>query len=138
NLNTGPGTEERISLDPAAEPGHWFVVDLAIARSHARPILGPLPAALIGSIPRTDVLAALTDSLDWHSEHEGSSANAVLNACRAWRYALTGAWSTKTAAAEWALERGADRGLIDGAVELRAGAGAELDGRAANRLLAQV
>src|SRR5438045_2203230 len=82
---------------------------------------GRLAAALIGPTPRSDILAALGDSLDWHAAHEGASPNAILNACRAWRYALTGAWSTKEEAADWALRRGAERGPIEAAVAARAG-----------------
>jgi hypothetical protein len=31
NLNTGEGLPDHVGLDPAAEPRHWFVVDLAVA-----------------------------------------------------------------------------------------------------------
>src|SRR5665213_3737027 len=31
NLNTGEGQPDHVGLDPAAEPRHWFVVDLAVA-----------------------------------------------------------------------------------------------------------
>ena len=34
NLNAGPRMPSHVSFDPAAEPAHWFVLDLAILRAH--------------------------------------------------------------------------------------------------------
>jgi hypothetical protein len=36
NLNVGPRMPYRLSLDPATEPAHWFLLDLAILRDHGR------------------------------------------------------------------------------------------------------
>jgi Aminoglycoside adenylyltransferase, C-terminal domain len=127
NLNTGPAIEERATFDPGDEPGHWFVIDLSIARERARALVGPPPARLIGPIARADVLAALGDSLDWHDRNEGASANAVLGACRAWRYAVEGGWSSKEEAGRWALGRAGDPAAIEQALALRAGAEGALD-----------
>jgi predicted nucleotidyltransferase len=138
NLNTGPGIDEHYSFDPAAEPGHWFVIDLDIARAHARPLVGPPPAELIGPIARAYVLAALTQSIEWHRQHEGPSTNAILNACRGWRFAAEGRWSSKSEAATWAVGRGADAALIAEALALREGYRGHLDEAAAHALLAQV
>jgi hypothetical protein len=108
DLNTGEGLH-RVSFDPDSETGrHWFLLDLAAARKHGRALLGPRPEEIIGEIPRAWLLEALVESLDWHDAHEPESENARLNACRAWRYALEGAWSSKPAAAAWARERGGD------------------------------
>ena len=46
NLNTGPGMEHHEGYDPAAEPRFWFVLDLEIAREHAKPLVGPHPREL--------------------------------------------------------------------------------------------
>ena len=40
-----------VSFDPADEPAHWFVLDLAILRAHGRTLTGPPPAELVGPIP---------------------------------------------------------------------------------------
>jgi hypothetical protein len=138
NLNTGADIDDHVSFDPREEPSHWFIIDLAIARNHARSLVGPPPQQVIGRTARAHVLAALAESLRWHEEHESTDANGVFNACRAWRYAVEGIWSPKGEAARWALEQGADRALIGRALALREGARGELDGTAVRALLARV
>jgi len=138
NLNTGPAIEEHITFDPGDEPSHWFVIDLSIAREGAQALAGPPPERLIGPVARADVLAALTDSLDWHDRNEGASANAVLGACRAWRYAVEGSWSSKDEAGRWALGRARDREPIERALALRAGVPGGLDAAAVEALVVEV
>ncbi|MDX6656368.1 MAG: hypothetical protein QOH62_1161 [Solirubrobacteraceae bacterium] len=138
NLNTGAGVGEHVSSDPGAEPAHWFLLDVSAARLHGRAISGPAPQALIGAVPAADVHAALIESLRWHREHEATSANAVLNACRSWRYAAEGTWSSKPEAGRWALEHGADDVLVRRALASHAGASGQLDARAVATFLADV
>jgi hypothetical protein len=127
NLNTGSEMPDHVSFDPGAEPSHWFLLDVAAARLHGRAIAGPPPQALIGPVPEADLRAALMASLQWHREHEATSANAVLNACRTWRYAVEGTWSSKPEAGRWALDHGADAVLVREAFALHAGASGALD-----------
>jgi hypothetical protein len=138
NLNTGPAIQERITFEPGDEPSHWFVIDISIAREWARALVGPPPERLIGPAARADVLAALADSLDWHDRNEGASANAVLGACRAWRYAVEGSWSPKDEAGRWALGRTGDRTPIERALALRAGGTGGLEPAAVEALVAEV
>ena len=42
NLNVGPRMPLHMSTDAAAEPAHWFVIDLAILREHGLALHGPL------------------------------------------------------------------------------------------------
>ena len=63
------------------------------------------------------------------------SANNVLNACRAWRYAEEGVWSTKGASATWARERFTVPSLIEAALAKRHGTpGPDLDPEAVRAL----
>jgi Aminoglycoside adenylyltransferase, C-terminal domain len=126
NLNTGAGGSDQVGLDPAAEAVHWFVVDRSIARARGRALFGPPPRDVLAPVPRGEVLAALRDSLDWHAAHEPASPDSVLNACRAWRWARTGRWTSKRAAAEWAHGRMSDPAAIDAGLSARA-AGEPLD-----------
>ena len=123
NLNTGAGSEDHAGFDPADEPGHWFLLDLAMARERSLPLLGPPATELVPEPPREWLLDALVESIDWHLASEPASADAVLNACRAWRYAAEGTWSSKGEAAHWAREHRGAGDLIDRALAARREAG---------------
>jgi hypothetical protein len=51
NLNTGPRMQQRVSFDPSIEPPHWFILDVAIARQRAIPLVGPLAPEVFTPIP---------------------------------------------------------------------------------------
>lgn len=121
NLNTGPGMGHRFTVRPEDESPHWFVIDLDIARQHGVRLAGPPANELLAPQDTRWVLDAIRTSLAWHSREEPASANNVLNACRAWRYAEEGVWCTKKAAAEWARERLEEPSLIDAALATRRG-----------------
>lgn len=118
NLNTGPRMDHHAGYDPDAEPRFWFVLDVAIAREHARPLIGAPPADLYAPPPRRLVLTALRESLAWFREHDASAA--VLAACRAWAWTTEGRWLSKADAAAWAAARLADPAPIDKALAHRA------------------
>ena len=121
NLNVGPGMPYRLSLDPADEPAHWFLLDLAILRDHGRALTGPPPARLVGPIPRRWQLEAVRDSLAWHRANEPALEQSVLNAGRGWRYAEEAVWSSKADAAAWALARTDDPATVETALAVRNG-----------------
>jgi Domain of unknown function (DUF4111) len=121
NLNVGPRMPYHLSLDPASEPAHWFVLDLAILRDHGRPLAGPPARDLVGPIPRRRLLEALRDSLAWHGAHEPALQQAVLNACRGWRFTEEGIWSSKDDAGAWALDRSDDPATVSAALAVRHG-----------------
>lgn len=116
NLNTNPHS---VSIDPASEPAHWFVLDVAMARERAVPLFGPPAHELLAPVPLERIHHALEQSLGWHDEHDAGRPNQALNACRAWLFAETGRWASKTTAAHWARERLDDPSLIDAALAER-------------------
>ena len=123
NLNTGREMTFRadFEFDPAVGR-HWFAIDRAILRQHALPIVGPQPGDVFGEIPREALLPFVAESLRWHESGEALGDDAVLNACRALRYARTGSWTSKPEAGRWALENGVgDAATIEAAFEARAG-----------------
>ncbi|KAJ5100528.1 hypothetical protein N7456_006580 [Penicillium angulare] len=84
NLNTGHHQPDHISLDPANESSHWFLLDIAMGRKLGRNLHGLNITDAFGAIPRRLILEAIATSLDWHQANELNSANSVLNACRGW------------------------------------------------------
>lgn len=106
-LNDGPSLPFVVHLDPAeraVETGaFWYVLDRSMLRDAGRTLLGPAPAELLAPLPRASILAALAESVAWH-RNAGATDDAVLNGCRALRWARSGRWSSKPAAARWLLE----------------------------------
>jgi hypothetical protein len=121
NLDVGPRMAFHLSLDPADEPAHWFLLDLAILRDHGRTLTGPPPGELVGPIPRRWLLEAVRDSLAWHQAHEPALQQSVLNASRGWRFAEEGVWSSKHDAGAWALARTDDPATVETALAIRHG-----------------
>jgi hypothetical protein len=113
-------------LDPATEPGFWYVLDRAIAHRVGIAIAGPPAGEVFADVPRDALLVAMRESMRWHREHEGATLYSVLNACRAWRFAASGALGSKLEGAAWARSRWTHPELIDSAVALRRGSSADL------------
>jgi hypothetical protein len=122
NLNSGRGMPFHLSLAPRGVDEHWFAIDRAILREHGVALVGPPPGELFAPLPRETVLRLLSDSVRWHEEHEGQADDAVLNACRAWRFATEGSWSSKAAAGEWARHRLGNPKLVAESLSARVGA----------------
>jgi hypothetical protein len=104
NFNTGAVMETRIDRDPEVEDAHWFAIDRAILAQAGIALRGPPAPEVFRSPPREALLQLLRDSIRWQEGQVDHSADAILNACRAVRFARTGQWTSKTAAGEWALE----------------------------------
>lgn len=135
NLNTGPGMTFGCSFDPESEPAHWFVVDRSIARSKGLRLVGRPREEVFAEIPASWILESLLEMLMWHRTHESSGANIVLNACRSWRFAEEGTWSSKVDGAQWAKRLGADPALIDAALAQRSGGTAGISAGEVDRLV---
>lgn len=124
NLNTGRAMPFRMSLSSEGDHEHWYAIDRAILREHGRALAGQPPGEHFGALPRGDVLDLVSEAVRWHEEPgRAADDDAVLNACRAWRYAVEGVWSSKPAAGEWASDRAEDGGLVAQALATRAGSG---------------
>ncbi len=114
HVTTAP--QGRKVVDGHGHPGDLDLV-LHFAVCHA------LGHSVIAPVPRDLVLTQLADELDWALEHAGGEY-AVLNACRAWRYAVDGALVSKVAGGEWALtqlDAGGARGLVQAATARQTG-----------------
>lgn len=124
NLNTGRAMRFTLETDSSEASRHWFVIDRAILREHGRTLFGTPAHELFAPIPRETVLRALAESVGWHVESGvARDDDAVLNACRAWRYAAHGVWSSKPDAGRWAHAKLDDMDLISHALAARLGDG---------------
>ncbi|KAH8433131.1 uncharacterized protein LDX57_010765 [Aspergillus melleus] len=119
NLNTGPHQPDHVSLDPANEASHWFLLDIAMGRQLGRSLHGPAATEAFGAIPRRYILEAIANSLEWHQANELNSPNSVLNACRGWRFIMTGEFSSKLDGAKWAMQQPDCPAIVERAVAAR-------------------
>lgn len=84
--------------------------DLAIVLTKvlmaSRPIVGPPAAELLAPVPREDRDRAMVDSLDsLLGDLAWDTRNVILTLARIWMSLATGVVDSKTAAADWVLER---------------------------------
>jgi hypothetical protein len=107
NLNVGRRMPVHVSLDPAEEPAHWFVVDLAILREHGVALTGP-PARPGRADPPGSAARRGPGIAGLAIRRRAAVHSTVLNAGRAWRYAQECVWSLKDDAAMWVLSRTED------------------------------
>jgi predicted nucleotidyltransferase len=137
NLNTGRDMPLHVSVDSAAEPGFWFVIDRSIAREHGVALFGPPAPELFAPIPRVAIVHALEEGHRWHRESgEARLDDVVLNACRGWRFVEQGVWSSKPDAGEWARRRLEDPRVVEAALARRQpDGGAELHQREVDAFL---
>jgi hypothetical protein len=124
NLNTGRAMRFTLQTDASEASSHWYVIDRAILREHGRALFGPPAHELFAPIRRATLLRVLSESVRWHAEDEmRRDDDAVLNACRAWRFAVEGVWSSKLDAGSWAYTRLDDPDLVTHALEAYYGHG---------------
>lgn len=134
NLNTGPEMAFRAEFEPNGNETHWFAIDRSILRQCGIVLSGPPPTEVFGSLTQRLLLTLLLDSIRWHATEPARADDAVLNACRAWRYAIEGVWSSKPAGGAWALARPGASQLVAEALRARHGK-ARLDPTAVDAFL---
>ena len=144
-LHLTTGSAHAKVIDGHQHPGDPdLVLHFAVCRQSGR-LIGPgLPATeVFGRVPRDLILAQLSSELTWGAEH-ADGEYAVLNACRAWRFAVDGALVSKIDGGRWALERmdglerldGVDRELVGAALDRQRGLpAASLDPDAVGRFI---
>lgn len=138
NVNGGPRMTRDVHLSSDGEPRFWYVLDRAVAHRHGIAILGPPAAEVFSDIPRPLLLEVMGESMRWHREHEKATLYSVLNASRAWRFAVDDVLGSKLEGASWARRRWRVPSLMEAAVELRHGRPARLDPDDVDRFLAYV
>jgi streptomycin 3"-adenylyltransferase len=118
-MTTEPG-DEKVVVGPEAGGDPDLVMHYAVCRAAGLAVRGGPPEALIGEISRADVLTYLDGELAWAMRSQ-SEAYAVLNACRAWEYVVSGEIVSKVDGARFAIERGGPQELIRSALARQLG-----------------
>jgi ribonuclease BN (tRNA processing enzyme) len=118
NLNTGARMPFRADLAPAGE-WHWFVIDRSITARHGVALAGPPAHEVFAPVPRRALIDAIAESFRWHRDVAPATSDAVLNACRAVRFAVCDEWSSKPAAGAWMAARDGAPAVVDDALEAR-------------------
>jgi streptomycin 3"-adenylyltransferase len=119
-------------LDAKVVDGHGHPGDLDLVLHFA--ICHALGHEVFAEVPRPLILAQLVDELTWAVEH-AAAEYAVLNACRAWRFAVDGSLVSKVDGGRWAEERldEPELTLVRAAIALQSGEeGIPLDPSAAH------
>jgi hypothetical protein len=114
-LHVTTAVHDRKVVDGHGHPGDPNLV-LHFAVCHR------LGFTLFAEAPHPLVLAQFSDELTWAVDH-AASEYAVLNACRAWRYAVDGSLVSKLEGGVWAEERlsGSELTLVRLATAVQAG-----------------
>jgi Domain of unknown function (DUF4111) len=99
HVNTvGPEPVVVTGADHPADPD--LVLHGAVCREHATAVSGPPPDRVFGAVPGHRVVAAMRAELEWALDHPPGDY-AVLNACRALRYADDGRLCSKVDGGGW-------------------------------------
>lgn len=118
-LHVTTAAQDRKVVDGHGRPGDLdLVLHFAVCHALGYPPFAEVPAAL--------VLRQVADELTWASRH-APDEYAVLNACRALRYAEESALVSKVDGGRWALDRvpAADRPVVEAALARQTGADSE-------------
>jgi hypothetical protein len=81
NFDTG-ATTHQVDFDPATQPSHWFVLDLAFARRHAVPLFGD---AEIGDPGDEAVGRAFDEMVAWFEANEPDALPVARERADHWR-----------------------------------------------------
>ncbi|MFF9346310.1 aminoglycoside adenylyltransferase domain-containing protein [Streptomyces sp. NPDC014734] len=92
-----------------------LVLHCAVCREHALAVSGPPAAEVFGPVPADRVGAAMVSELRWALDH-ASATYAVLNACRALRFADDGQLCSKLDGGRWYLDRCGDHEVVAAAI----------------------
>lgn len=92
-----------------------LILHCAVCREHALAVSGPPAADVFGPVPADRVRAAMRDELRWGLDH-GEATYAVLNACRAQRFAEDGDLVSKIEGGRWYQARHGDDAVVAAAL----------------------
>ena len=93
-----------IEPDPAENPD--VAVLITMVRQGGRPLIGPLPEAILDEVPEPDLVRAMADGVpSLMADFAGDTRNVLLTLARIWTTLVTGEIRSKDDAADWAIGR---------------------------------
>jgi hypothetical protein len=108
---------EANNVQSAVQCDRRLPLDLALARHHGRALAGPPATEVIAPISVDLVLTACRENVRRWANREvfHHPVSGILNACRAWRFAVEGTLVSKPDGGRWVLAR-KENSLVRGAV----------------------
>ncbi|MEU9320474.1 aminoglycoside adenylyltransferase domain-containing protein [Streptomyces sp. NPDC048295] len=92
-----------------------LILHCAVCRDHALAVWGPPAYEVFAPVPRDRVRAAMVSELRWALDH-ASATYAVLNACRALRFAADGRLCSKLDGGRWYQDRYGNDAVVTAAI----------------------
>jgi hypothetical protein len=129
HMDTQENTVDHGARHPGARhPGDPdLIAHFAMARVRGVALMGPPAEEVIAPVARTSLLRSMADDLEWGIERR-MTGYAVLNACRALRFAREGTLCSKPEGGEWAMREGlVDADLVRAALRRQAGSDEEVE-----------
>ena len=118
HVNTVEG--KRVIVPGAGHAGDPdLLLHSAVCREHGVAVSGPPPDEVFGPVGRERILTAMGAEVSWGVEN-ASAAYAVLNACRAARYAEDGTLCSKVEGGQWFLVRHPGHPIVTAALDPQA------------------
>jgi streptomycin 3"-adenylyltransferase len=131
------GDEVRSALGAGQGGDPDLILYAEVCRRHGLAVYGPPASEVFAPVPEQRLIRAVHDEVRWGREH-GHLSYAVLNACRALRFATVGVLCSKLDGGEWMLARRREEPVIRQALaDQRAGVGRPMTAEA-NRFVGQV
>ncbi len=102
-------------------------LDFAICRKYGQTLYGLAPVEVFAVVPDERLKEILRKIIEWHRKHifhpfhDPLGHYAVLNACRAWRFAEEKVLCSKTGGGEWLLAREPSQKVVKDALDIRLG-----------------
>jgi hypothetical protein len=120
NLNTGAQLPAKVNRDPSDDQAFWYVLDRSITYQAGHALHGPAPRRLLRPMPFQSLLPVVIESVVSARANPSTDLldNAVLNGCRALRFATDRIWQAKLPAAKRTVVEAPEfRQLIESAIQ---------------------
>lgn len=124
SISTGEKWETEVEYGGVYEE---LLLEFAICREFGQVLYGPAPGEVFAVVHHERLGEVLRNVIEWHRRHlfhpfhDPLGHYAVLNACRAWRFAEENVLSSKTGGGEWVLARRPAEKVVRDALDIRLG-----------------